>query len=93
MSLELLVVLRIDLVRQLVLVHGKFYQEFDNLGFMYILICRQRTGTRILAEVVHTMRAVQTRMEPFMQQYHDILQTDPQFNSDLSLVCQNHINI
>lgn len=40
---------------------------------------RRRTGTRIFAEVIEQMSNVQNRLNPFIEQFYDLLQNEPTF--------------
>uniref|UniRef100_A0A1I8NGB6 Large proline-rich protein BAG6 n=1 Tax=Musca domestica TaxID=7370 RepID=A0A1I8NGB6_MUSDO len=40
---------------------------------------RRRTGTRVLANVIEQMRQVQARLNPFVDQYYELLQSDQTF--------------
>lgn len=46
---------------------------------------RRRTGTPVLAGVIEQMRNVQNRLNPFIQQYYELLQNEPTFEEDVSL--------
>lgn len=45
---------------------------------------RRRTGTRVLATVIEQMRQVQARLNPFVDQYYELLQSDQTFEESVS---------
>lgn len=45
---------------------------------------RRRTGTPVLASVIEQMRNVQSRLNPFIAQYYELLQNEPTFEENVS---------
>uniref|UniRef100_A0A1B0C4D4 BCL2-associated athanogene 6 n=1 Tax=Glossina palpalis gambiensis TaxID=67801 RepID=A0A1B0C4D4_9MUSC len=43
---------------------------------------RRRTGTQVLAEVIEQMRNVQNRLNPFVEQFYNLLQNEPVFGEN-----------
>lgn len=43
---------------------------------------RRRTGTGVLADVIDQMRAVQTRLNPFVERFYDMLRNEPTFEEN-----------
>lgn len=53
---------------------------------------RRRTGTPVLASVIDQLRTVQNRLNPFIEQYYDLLQNEPTFEEDVCRFLKTQAN-